>query len=203
MVPRGYYERRVTDRLVAEMLGMCRGILADGVVNEAEAIALAAWLRHHPDAAAGFPGREIAEWVDRCFRDGIVEVAEIDELRGMLADLVGDRPSDEAPGTSPSRLPYNDPLPTVFFEGREFVFTGHCCMPRKECERLVTDRAGRVHTDVRMQTDYLVVGSVASESWVQAAWGRKILRASEIRESAAKIAIIPESHWLEAVELGG
>jgi hypothetical protein len=57
---RPLYARRVHDRLIAEMLGLVKGVICDGNVTEGEAVALTQWLRSHPDAAATFPGNIIA-----------------------------------------------------------------------------------------------------------------------------------------------
>jgi hypothetical protein len=60
--------RYVIDQRVAEMLGLAKGIVCDGRVNEAETMAFRQWFKANPDAAALYPGRSCgapAEWPTR------------------------------------------------------------------------------------------------------------------------------------------
>ena len=61
---------------MCEMLGIVKGVLADGVVNEAEAALLNTWATQHPDAAEQWPVNIIKERLDPIFADGKVSSAE-------------------------------------------------------------------------------------------------------------------------------
>lgn len=201
-LPRRYYAARVDDRQVAELLGLCKGIIADGMVNDSEAIALKTWMSSHPAIAAAFPARELAARLEQVFADGIIDDAEREDLAAMLRALVGE-PADQSGDMNRSaKLPLDEPEPTLFFEGKEYVFTGHFCLPRRQCEKIVTDRAGRPWSTVTRRTDYLVVGTVASEAWITAAWGRKVLHAMDLRKEGSRIAIVSETHWLATIDSG-
>jgi NAD-dependent DNA ligase len=198
-LPHRLYADRVSDRLVAELLGLCRGIIADGVVNDLEVIAIAAWLHSHPDAAAGFPGRELAARIEHIIKGDHIDDSERHELEAMLLDLVGDTAKLEGNLNQSSRLPLDKPEPPLVFAEREFVFTGHFALRRKECSEKVLERGGIVANAVRRSTHYLVIGHVAADAWVQSAWGTKILDASDARARGQAIAIVSEAHWLAAV----
>jgi NAD-dependent DNA ligase len=198
-LPHRLYADRVSDRLVAELLGLCKGIIADGVVNDLEVIAIAAWLHSHPDAAAGFPGRELAARIEHIVEHDRIEDAERHELEAMLLDLVGDTAKLEGNLNQSSRLPLDKPEPPLVFPQREFVFTGHFALRRKECAEKVIERGGIVANAVRRSTHYLVVGHIAADAWVQSAWGTKILDASDARAKGQQIAIVSEPHWLMAL----
>lgn len=197
-VPHRLFGKRVTDREIAELIGFCRGILADGIVTEDESVGLAVWLSSHPAAASGFPGMEISAWVRRVFEDHIPNADELAELRDMLRALTGSQTDDHHSGLLSTTLPLDDPAPKIVFENREFVFTGHFCMPRKECAERVTYRRGIFWNDVREKTNYLVIGTVASEAWSSSAFGRKIEAAEKMKRSGHPIAIVSERHWLHA-----
>lgn len=199
-LPRRYYAARVGDRELAELLGMCKGLIADGVVNDEEAIALRVWLQNHSAVAMAFPGRELAERLQRVFADGVLHVDERIELEQMLGDLVGEGRGQMGSMDQSTRLPLNEPEPTIFFEGKRYVFTGNFCMSRRECHQKVIDRAGTIGEAVTKSTDYLVVGSIASEAWYAAAWGHKIMRAMDLRGRGHPIAIVSEAHWLATLE---
>lgn len=195
--------KRSDDRMVSELLGVCKGLIADGVVNDAEVIALSTWLNTHRTIATEFPARQLIERLMPMTKDGIIEDDEREAFAQMLADLVGE--DLKAPGglDNSTRLPLDDPPPFIQFDGQEFVFTGNFCISRRTCELRVTDRAGIFSENIRQSTDYLIVGTVASSAWVTAAWGRKILRAMEMKKSGHPIAIVSEADWLAAIEYGG
>lgn len=46
---------RRTERDLSEMLGIAKGMLADGIVNDAEAAFLDEWVCNHPDSTDKWP----------------------------------------------------------------------------------------------------------------------------------------------------
>ena len=200
--PRQFYAGRVEDRLIAELLGVCKGIICDGVVNDDEAISLRAWIRGHPDVVVQFPGNVLYERLLRTFENGEIDGDERIELEEMLRDLVGDDIERDTLLNGPTRLAYDDPLPVLTFRGWEYVFTGKFAAgTRRHCERAVLDRGGFVAATLTGRTKCLVVGSFASDAWIQSAYGTKILDAVERREAGHAIHIVPESHWVAALRL--
>ncbi len=73
---------------------------------------------------------------------------------------------------------------------------------RAQCEQAVRDRGGLVVAAPRQRTNFLVVGPIASEAWIQSTHGRKLLAAADLRAAGIRIHIIPEEHWLLALETG-
>ena len=48
-------EQQVQDRLIDELIGICRGVIADGHVDEREAIFLGQWIENHREIADRWP----------------------------------------------------------------------------------------------------------------------------------------------------
>lgn len=200
---RGMYQERVSDRLVAELLGLCKGLVADGVVNEDEAIALRQWLRANPDAAMQFPGNVLASRLNRIFADGEVDLDERIELEEILQSLVGDTPERDTNLDRPTRIVFDSPLPTLFFDGVEYVFTGQFAYgTRRACERAIQERGGRAVKALSGRTGVLVVGTFASPAWIASAYGTKILSAWEMKEQGHPIVVVPEEHWVVSLSDG-
>jgi NAD-dependent DNA ligase len=132
----------------------------------------------------------------------LVPADEQEELKALLCDLVGEPEDFSGTMNDRGRLPFDDPPPTVFFENKEFVFTGIFAFGKRDrCAAEVTARAGRFSNNVTSRTDYLVVGMIASPDWVQSTHGRKIEAAVEIREAGRRpISIISEEHWIVAMQ---
>lgn len=197
------WARRAHERVVAELLGVCKGIILDGAVTEGEAVGLKDWIASHPDAASEYPGGVLAKRLDRIFADGRVTEDERLELSDLLHDVSGERPEASEAGDFASTAFFDDPLPTVLVDGKEYVFTGRMLhATRAECEKAVIDRGGSVQGYVRRRTDFLVVGPMGSAAWLQSTHGTKLLHAAALRDKGVPIHIIPEEHWIRALEMG-
>lgn len=198
---RALFASRVAKRLVSELLGLCKGMVCDGEISDSELEALKRWLAGHPDAAVQYPGRVLADRLIRVFEDGVVSSEERGELNELLLDLTGETEEHDQPLNLSTRLPFDEPEPTILFEGYEYVFTGRMLYgTRRDCESRVLARAGRVANTVTKKTGYLVIGPIASAAWLESTHGRKIMRAVELRSQGVPVRIVSEEVWIQAIE---
>jgi hypothetical protein len=58
---------RRTERDICELLGLAKGLLADGVVTEAESVLLRDWIDRHPDAYEYWPISALYQRLERAF----------------------------------------------------------------------------------------------------------------------------------------
>ena len=192
--------RRV-ERDLSEMLGLAKGMLADGVVNDAEADFLRAWARNHQEAVAQWPLSLIFSRLESFYRDGRIDDIERAELGELLGALVGGTTSLLLGYEAPTMLPLDTPPPLICWGPDEvYVFTGRFAYgPRAVCEREVIDRASSCDGNVTRRTSFLVVGTFSSQDWAHSSYGRKIQRAVELRESGFAIRIVGEDHWVNSL----
>src|SRR5262245_2671451 len=163
--PKALYGPRVARRLVSELLGVCKGMICDGEVTEGELLALRRWLAGHPDATRLYPGNTVAKRLLRIYEDGSVTPDERQELNELLLDLTGETEERDQPLNLSTRLPFDEPTPTILFKGNVHVFTGRMlCGTRQVCEMKVVDRGGRVDKTVTRRTNFLVIGPIASSA---------------------------------------
>lgn len=187
---------RRSERDISEMLGLAKGVLADGAVSAAEAELLHAWLGRHPEVLQKWPVNRLVERLETIFHDGRVTREEQDDLKELLSDLVGGNAGIIVGEGAATALPIDRPAPSVVFPDRVFVFTGKFAFgPRAVCQRFVRDAGGSCDNDVTRRTNYLVIGTFGSRDWIQASYGRKIEQAVEYRESGQVLSIIAEDHW--------
>jgi NAD-dependent DNA ligase len=199
--PKPLYGSRVAKRLVSELLGLCKGMVCDGKISEGELAALKRWLAGHPDAAVLYPGKTVAQRLLRIYEDGVITPDERQELNELLLDLTGETEEHDQPLNLSTRLPFDEPIPTILFDGHEHVFTGRMLYgTRRDCERMVVDRGGRVGQTVTKRTNFLVIGPIASRAWLESTHGRKILRAVELRSEGLPLRIVSEEAWIHAIE---
>lgn len=185
---------------MAEMLGLAKGVLADGVVSEDEAMALINWADGHPDVILAWPCNVLYRRLRKVFDDGHASAEEREELRGLLSELVGGESGMVGGETASSGLPLDHPPPLIEVPDRVFVFTGRFAYgTRGACEDAVKRIGGWAEPRVTQQTDYLVVGTFASRDWLQTSYGRKILKGVEYREKYSRPSIVAEQHWVASL----
>jgi NAD-dependent DNA ligase len=191
---------RRAERDLCEMLGMVKGVLADGVVNPAEAAALKDWAMRHPDATEQWPVNILKERLDAIFADGKVSKEEQRDLAELLEAVVGGKAGIIAGKDAATDLPVDRPPPKFVWTDSVFVFTGKFAFgPRIACERAVVKLKGACERSVTKETDYLIIGTFGSRDWVHTSFGRKIQKAVEYREAGTPLAIAAEDHWVSAL----
>jgi DNA polymerase III epsilon subunit-like protein len=70
-----------------ELIGVCRGILADGIINTQELVALQRWLEECPVTHL-YPISAVAELVEEIAADGVVTPEELQQLEATLRSLL-------------------------------------------------------------------------------------------------------------------
>lgn len=197
----GFNASRRLDRDISEMLGLVKGVLADGVVTVGEAELLRDWAKAHPDVVRDWPGRILHERLKSIFADGRIDDIERADLADLLRDIVGGSAGVILGASAATQLPLDKPPPRIRFEEATFVFTGRFAFgSRKACESEVVRLGGLCASNVTFRTNYLVIGTFGSRDWIQSSHGRKIEKAIEYRgDQRSRIAIVGEDHWAEAL----
>jgi len=194
-------KRRARD--VSEMLGIAKGLIADGVLNEDEARYLRDWGNNHPEAVELWPASLVFTRLKQFYADGRIDDDERVELQGILASLVGGDVTVNLGLDGAAELPLDHPAPLIGWHGEMYVFTGRFAYgTRKQCEREVIERGGSVDGGVTKRTTFLVIGTFSSRDWQQSSYGSKIVRAAELRESGVPLRIVGEDHWCNALTVG-
>jgi NAD-dependent DNA ligase len=182
------------------MVGLVRGVVADGRVSEGEAQRLSQWARENPEIATRFPANLLSRRLERIFIDGRVDRRERERLAAML-EQVADNPTGFGSGFPlATDLPITQPPPDVVFEGKSFVFAGEMAYgPTHACEREVMERGGSCERGVNRRTDYVVIGLIGAGDWCQTSFGGLLDEVVQYRARGVRIAVISEEHWAAAL----
>ena len=81
---------RIQDRLIDELIGICRGVIADDEVDEREAIFIGQWIEQHRDVADRWPVNVLYARLKEMLKDGVLNLSEQQELLGTLREIIGD-----------------------------------------------------------------------------------------------------------------
>jgi NAD-dependent DNA ligase len=193
-------ELEVQDRLIDELIGICRGVIADDNVDEREAIFLGQWIENHRDIANRWPVNILYARITEMLKDGVLSQDEQDELLRTLQELTGESSTYQKPNRSTS-LPINRPVAAVDFSGKTFCLTGRFVFGSKiECEETVAELGGKLDQTPTQDTDYLVIGELCSPDWAHTSFGKSIETAVEMQARGHEIKILSEEHWLNCME---
>lgn len=191
--------QRVLDRSVDEFVGLCKGLVSDGIVNEKEAKFLYKWLRSNEPIRSVWPAKVLFPRIEHMFSDGCVDSEERKELFELLSLTIGNETAKYGNNFS-SSLPCSGSIEDIEFEGCTFVLTGTFAYgPRKLCIEEIENCGGFVSDSVTKKTDYLVVGLSGSRDWIHSTHGRKIEKALEVNENGGMILIVHEESWSERI----
>jgi len=185
---------RIESRQIDELIGLCRGMAADGAINQLEAEFLQKWLAANASISGHPVMQTLYHRVSEVLADGRLEDDEAIDLLSTL-DQLSSRDFEHGEVLKSSDLPVCDPAPDLTFEDRFYCFTGTFNFGRRaDCEKAVLAK-GAQHGSLTKKTDVLVIGIYATESWKHSSFGNKIVKACEMRDEGVPISIVSETHW--------
>lgn len=187
---------RITSRQVDELLGLARGLAADGDLNQSEVEFLQKWLAANVAISQQPVVRTLYQRINEVLADGVLDPDEKATLLDTLNSF-SSRDFELGEVLKSTTLPLCDPAPPLSFTGATYCFTGTFIYgQRKDCERAVIERGGTCGGLTR-KTEVLVIGAYATESWKHSSFGNKILKATAWRSEGRPIALVSEKHWTE------
>lgn len=201
-----YYD--LTTSSIQFLHGLIHGVMADGILTDAEIHSLSDWLETNDFLRGTYPFDELDSLIHAALADGKIsedERAMLTAFFGSLIDFKDSRNLVEADFAA-LRAKYSmDGIcamcPEISFHGKTFCFTGQSYHgPRAELVDTVEQLGGIYRTGVTKKTDYLVVGNAGNPCWAYSCYGRKIEEAVRLRKDGAKVQIVNETDFWDAVE---
>ncbi|QJT08988.1 BRCT domain-containing protein [Oceanidesulfovibrio marinus] len=194
---RSFRREALEARSLDTLIGLCKGIVADGQVNQAEAEFLLNWLRANREVAHMFPANVIYPRIVEFLADGCLDKEEGRELLWLLRHASGEE-GQQARVNMSTAIAFDDPQPVIEFEGSKFCLTGQFAYgSRSDVADRIRALGGVVSGNVLKKGCYLVIGCMSSQSWLHETHGTKITKAVEARAAGCPVAVISEEHWCE------
>lgn len=196
----------IKDR-IQELHGIFHGILADQTLSDDELKSLRDWVFDHEYLSGSYPYDEIASLLVNAFKDGEISSDEREQIMFFLGEFVDVNNSTSLSKEKLLELKSKYSIngicavdPEIEFEGKTFCVTGEFKHgSRAEICDLITNAGGSVKSSVSKKTDYLVVGGAGNPCWAYACYGRKVEHAVELRKQGAKIVIVSERDFCDAL----
>lgn len=188
----------LTEPLVApaddELLGVCEGILIDGIVTIAEVRGLVEWLEEHPRFTRNWPGDSILSRSREVLSDGSLSDEEASMIETLLRSSVSGIPQPEP--KSADAAGFDELPPATVLSGKSLCFTGEFAFgTREECQRATVEAGGKAAANVSKKLDFLVIGTMAGDAW----FSGKVEKATACKLAGAPLRIISEASWVKAL----
>jgi NAD-dependent DNA ligase len=175
-------------------------MMADGQLNDSEIKFLNMWLLDNKELSSCWPGQVIYVRIREVLADNIITEAERKYLEQTLSDLIGGTLQEIGAAFGAATTLPVEYIEDIIVEQHNFCFTGEFLFgSRKTCEKAVISRGGNASPSVRLDLDYLVVGTMANAEWANTSHGRKIEKAIEYKGRGQKITIVSEKNWIECL----
>jgi NAD-dependent DNA ligase len=189
----------IVDRQIDELIGIVKGVMADGMVHQGEVEFLISWLETNRSALDKWPAKAIYPRLKAALADGNMDLDEEREILDLLLSTVGGNTAPmKGESSNSTALPYTLPQSLLTFDARLFCFTGKFQSgSRQWCESQVIAKGGLATGSITKKLHYLVIGEIGSRDWMHSTHGRKIEKAIEYNEAGHSIAILSEQHWFE------
>ena len=200
MDKRLFTRNHIEDREVDEVIGICRGMLADGEVNFSEGKFLLSWLERNTGNLGKYPFNVLHERLVDILSGGTVDDDEQLELIDLFMSVIGTPVVNTREKTeldnraSAPAMPYTqDDIPEV--KGKTFTLTGEFELAKRaEVVVMITLQGGFFSKNLTKNTEYLVIGKIGSEHWKHSSFGRKIEKAMKYKDEGVAIEVIGEEH---------
>lgn len=189
---------------IQRLHALIAGIMADGVITEAELRGLSEWLAEHDQLKTCWPYDEVDSLVTAVLADGRIDISEHKLLQSFFSEFIA--VLDNCTIVNPkiaegaSLIGLCAVCPDISFEGSKFCFTGASAKySRVEFTSLVKRLGGVVVNSVSAGLNYLIIGAEGNPCWTYACYGRKVEKAVELRKQGARIILVHEHDFHDAV----
>lgn len=186
---------RIRENQIIELKGLCRGMVADGHINHAEAEELQKWLVANASKCENPFLSDLLKHVDTILADGVLDQTEADELFKILKGKVGPDFELGEPFKTSTEF-FDHPPPEITFREKVFCFTGNFGRGnRAKHQEEVKTRGGVVADRLVQSVNYLVVAEYATDSWLNSDCGNKLILANEYKKKGLPIFVVKLQHW--------
>jgi len=197
-----YFDATTAD--IQRLHALMAGITSDGTITETELRGLSAWLADHDQLKTCWPYDEVDSLITTVLADGKIDDAEHQLLQNFFGEFVAvlDNRTIVSPkiNEKTTLVGLCAVCPEIEFSGSKFCFTGASAKySRTEFTSLVKSLGGEVVGSVSSTLNYLVIGADGNPCWAYACYGRKVEKAVELRKQGARILLIHEYDFHDAV----
>lgn len=117
---------RISSGPIDELIGLCRGLAADGSINQSKVEFLQKWLAANVAISDQPVIRTLHDRINSTLADHVADEDECDDLIGTLHELASG-PVELGESLKSTSLPLCKPAPFLTLAGQRYCFTGSSC----------------------------------------------------------------------------
>lgn len=182
--------------LINYLQGLCKGLIADGIIGNQEVICLSEWLSDHSNLENEPLINEFYNEIVSIDLNNISE-SDLEKTKFIILSFSDHGSLDSVAGSTVGDT-FFDIVDSVNLQGKKVLFTGKFKLgSRAKCKALAMEQGAKVVEDVTKTLDYLIVGSFGSVDWTYSSYGKKIEMVKRWQSDyAISTKIITEDMWL-------
>lgn len=201
-----YYD--VVTSSIQFLSGLVHGLMADGDLSDAEIKTLKSWVDANDFLTGTYPFDEINSLISEILADKKITQDEREQLMAFFSNIIDFSSSYNlaAPDFTELREKYSisgicASCPEITFQDKLFCFTGESYRAKRADIGVIIARlGGALRSSVTKKTNYLIVGNAGNPCWAYACYGRKIEEAVALRKEGARVTIVNETDFWDAVD---
>lgn len=197
-----YFDKTTAD--LQRLHAILGGIVADGHVTEQELSGLSDWLQEHEHLRTCGPYDEVDSLIVGVLQDKRIDEQEHAMLKGFFSEFLAIM--DDRTIVSPVVIENASIVglcavgPEIEIVGSTFCFTGASTRyKRDDLAEVVRRLGGEFASSLTKTVRYLVIGADGNPCWAYACYGRKVEKAVAMRKAGAKVLIVHENDFHDAV----
>jgi NAD-dependent DNA ligase len=192
--------RRNWTKKLESVFGVCAGLMADNQLNADEIGFFYQFLLDNQELLKEWPYWMFANKINDILEDGIITQKEKEDLETMIREFLGGTLQETGATSGLSTMSGVDYEADIIFKDRVFVLTGQFKFGKRfDCSAVTQAHGGTVKDTISSNIDYLVIGNLGSDHWIEANYGRKIQKAQDVNNTGGNIIITSEICWEKAL----
>ena len=192
---------------IQQLEGMLHGMLADGILNDAELKELNNWLNENDDLCGTYPFDEVYSLLLTAKEDGVITNDERNMLKAFFSNFIDARESTNIHAVDMDTLRAEYCVqgicaicPEITFEGKTFCFTGASQRAtRNEIAEIIKDKGANFINGMSRKINYLIIGADGNPCWAFSCYGRKVEQAMNLRKQGHYVVIVHENDFWDEV----
>ncbi|QNS14259.1 BRCT domain-containing protein [Mannheimia bovis] len=177
--------------------GFCKGLVSDGKISIDEINVLIDFLNQKSYLSTNPVCRTLYDTLEQ-FAGIELSNDDVEKIKQLIIAF-GGASEEVVDGLSLSESEFFfDKVENASIKDSKIVFTGKFSIcSRGLCEAFAKSLNATPTKNPSYQTTLVIVGSLGSNDWRTASFGKKIEEAKELQQRGAKLKIITENQWLE------
>jgi hypothetical protein len=197
-----YYDEITAD--LQRLHAILGAIVSDSVISESELNGLSEWLSEHEHLKTCWPYEEVDSLKTVVLKDKKIDAAEHKLLKEFFSEFTA---LMDGRTITAARISERGNIvglcavcPEIKFEDSLFCLTGASLKyTRSEFSKIIQELGGRTINSVSEKLNYLIIGADGNPCWAYACYGRKVEKAVNLRKSGARILLVHENDFHDAV----